>query len=220
MRLIPSVNWISKYDFKSFIERLVFLDMFSIVSFISSSTYSGCFLSKMVKNKMEDNISPLLDTILNQVDAFKGNEEDDLQLQISSLDYDDYIGRLGIGRINKGMIKSGETVTLINNEGVECTFRISKLFVNEGIERVEKKEAYYGDIVTIAGCSNISSKSTYIFSVALVNDLALICACMVKSLRKYCSKVVVPEAFVFISFTALLLFIKCGHNVVIESADP
>ena len=109
---------------------------------------------------MEDNISPLLDVVLNQVNAFEGNESDDLQLQISSLDYDDYIGRLGIGRINKGMIKSGETVTLINNEGVESTFRISKLFVNEGIERVEKKEAYYGDIVTIAGCSNISIGDT------------------------------------------------------------
>ena len=54
LKLIPSVNWISKYDFKSFIERLVFLDIFSIVSFISSSTYRGCFLSKTIKNKIED----------------------------------------------------------------------------------------------------------------------------------------------------------------------
>ena len=111
-------------------------------------------------HNLEDTISPLLDTILNQVEAFSGNENDDLQLQISQLDYDDYIGRLGIGRINKGKIKSGETVTLVSNDGKESTFRISKLFVNEGIERIEKTEAYYGDIVTIAGCSNISIGDT------------------------------------------------------------
>ena len=111
-------------------------------------------------NKMENSISPLLDVVLNQVSAFEGSESDDLQLQISSLDYDDYIGRLGIGRINKGMIKTGENVTLVQNDGKEISFRISKLFVNEGINRVEKKEAYYGDIVTIAGCSNISIGDT------------------------------------------------------------
>ena len=111
-------------------------------------------------NNMEDSISPLLDTVLEQVKPFEGNENDDLQLQISQLDYDDYIGRLGIGRVNKGMIKAGEIVTLISNDGKESSFRISKLFVNEGINRVEKKEAYYGDIVTIAGCSTISIGDT------------------------------------------------------------
>ena len=111
-------------------------------------------------NNMEDSISPLLDTVLEQVKPFEGNENDDLQLQISQLDYDDYIGRLGIGRVNKGMIKAGENVTLISNDGKESSFRVSKLFVNEGINRVEKKEAYYGDIVTIAGCSTISIGDT------------------------------------------------------------
>ena len=116
--------------------------------------------SSLTVDNMEDSISPLLDTVLNQVDAFQGNENDDLQLQISSLDYDDYIGRLGIGRINKGKIKSGETVTLVSNDGKETSFRVSKLFVNEGINRVEKDIAYYGDIVTISGCSNISIGDT------------------------------------------------------------
>ncbi len=111
-------------------------------------------------NNMEDSINPLLDTVLEQVKPFLGSESDDLQLQISQLDYDDYIGRLGIGRVNKGMVKAGENVTLISNDGKESSFRISKLFVNEGINRVEKKEAYYGDIVTIAGCSTISIGDT------------------------------------------------------------
>lgn len=105
-------------------------------------------------------ISPLLETIVNLVEPFKGNIDDPLQLQISNLGYDDYIGRLGIGRVNKGKIKNGETVTLIKNDGKVESFKISKLYVNEGIKKVEKEEAYYGDIVTIAGCSNISIGDT------------------------------------------------------------
>lgn len=105
-------------------------------------------------------ISPLLDTIINLVEPFKGNVNDSLQLQISNLGFDDYIGRLGIGRVNKGKIKNGETVTLVKNDGKVETFKISKIFVNEGIKRVEKEIAYFGDIVTIAGCLDISIGDT------------------------------------------------------------
>lgn len=105
-------------------------------------------------------ISPLLETIVNLVEPFKGNENDPLQLQISNLGYDDYIGRLGIGRVNKGKIKNGESVTLVKNDGKVESFKISKLFVNEGIKKVEKDIAYFGDIVTIAGCSDISIGDT------------------------------------------------------------
>jgi GTP-binding protein len=107
-----------------------------------------------------NSVEPLLETILKQVDAFAGNEKDPLQLQISNLDYDDYIGRLGIGRINKGSIKSGETVAVAKNDGSVTNFRVSKLFVTEGIRKVEKTEAYFGDIVTIAGCADISIGDT------------------------------------------------------------
>jgi len=98
--------------------------------------------------------------VLKQCDPYKGDEKDPLQLQISNLDYDDYIGRLGVGRITKGKIKNGETVTLVKNDGEVTTFRISKLFVEEGIRRVEKPEAFFGDIVTIAGCAHISIGDT------------------------------------------------------------
>ncbi len=107
-----------------------------------------------------DSIEPLLETVIKQVEPFKDNENDNLQLQVSALDYDDYIGRLGIGRVNKGKIKSGELVSLAKNNGKIESFKISKLFVNEGIKRVEKQEAFYGDIVTIAGCSDISIGDT------------------------------------------------------------
>ena len=104
-------------------------------------------------------LTPLFETI-NTTKPFEGNENDPLQMQISQLDYDDYIGRLGIGRINKGKIKVGETVALAKNDGTNSSFRISKLFVNEGIKRTEVNEAYYGDIVTVAGCSEVSIGDT------------------------------------------------------------
>ena len=117
-------------------------------------------IAKLSIDSESNSIEPLLETILKQVEPFKGNENDPLQLQISNLDYDDYIGRLGIGRINKGKVKNGEVVTLIKNDGKEESFRISKLFVNEGIKRVEKDVAYFGDIVIIAGCTDISIGDT------------------------------------------------------------
>ncbi len=115
-------------------------------------------------------IDPLLETIVKQCKPFEGNENDDLQLQISNLGYDDYIGRIGIGRINKGKIKNGEQVTLVKNDGSVENFRISKLYVTEGIKRVEKDVAYYGDIVTIAGCADISIGDT-ICKLGTVNPL-------------------------------------------------
>ena len=105
-------------------------------------------------------ISPLLDVVLKQCKPYEGNENDPLQMQISSLDYDSFIGRLGIGRVSKGCIKNGQTVSLVRNNGSIESFRISKLFISEGIKRVEADIAYYGDIVTIAGCSDISIGDT------------------------------------------------------------
>ena len=105
-------------------------------------------------------LTPLFETIVNNVEPFKGDVNDPLQMQISQLDYDDYIGRLGIGRINRGVIKVGETVTLAKNDGNVESFKVNKLFVNQGIKRIEVNEAYFGDIVTIAGSSDVSIGDT------------------------------------------------------------
>ena len=112
---------------------------------------------------MEDegvDLTPLFETIVENVEPFKGSETDPLQMQISQLDYDDYIGRLGIGRINRGKIKVGELVSLAANDGKTSSFKVTKLFVNEGIKRVEVNEAYFGDIVTVAGCADLSIGDT------------------------------------------------------------
>ena len=117
-------------------------------------------IAKLSLDEEGKDISPLLETIVKQVKPFAGDENDPLQLQISQLDYDDYIGRLGIGRVNKGKIKLGETVSLVSNSGDISSFKISKLFVTEGIKKVEKDVAYFGDIVTVAGCASISIGDT------------------------------------------------------------
>ena len=117
-------------------------------------------IAKYEVNDVSDSISPLLETIVKQVKPFEGNVNDNLQCQVSQLGYDDYIGRLGIGRVTKGVIKNNEMVTLVKNDGKVENFRISKLFINNGIKKVEVQEAYYGDIVTVAGCSHISIGDT------------------------------------------------------------
>lgn len=127
-------------------------------------------IAKYNEDDLNDDIYPLLDTILETTNPYDGNENDPLQLQISQLDYDDYIGRLGIGRVSKGKIRVGETVVIAKNDGSEVKEKISKIFVNEGIKKVEVKEAYYGDIVTVAGCGNISIGDT-ICDVNNVNPL-------------------------------------------------
>lgn len=117
----------------------------------------------IAKYELEDDshsIEPLLETIIKQVEPYKGSETDNLQLQISSLDYDAFIGRLGIGRVTKGVIKTGETVSLVKNDGRIETFRISKMYVYEGIKKKEATSAQYGDIVVISGCPDISIGDT------------------------------------------------------------
>ncbi|MCT4594070.1 MAG: translational GTPase TypA [Anaeromicrobium sp.] len=117
----------------------------------------------IAKREMEDesnDLSPLFDLLEEHVDIYEDRDDDDLQLQICSLAYDDYIGRLGIGRVTSGTIKSGATLSVCKRDGSVVNGRIAKLFVYEGLNRVEKKEAKSGDMVVIAGISDISIGET------------------------------------------------------------
>ncbi len=167
LRPILFINKIDKKDAR--IEEVVnmtfdlFVELNATDEQLDFPIIYGAARDGIAKISLDDDskdISPLLETVISHVKPFEGNKEDNLQLQISQLDYDDYIGRLGIGRVNKGTIKNNSTVTLVRNDGTTTNFRISKLFVTEGIKKCEKDEAYFGDIVTIAGCSDISIGDT------------------------------------------------------------
>lgn len=111
-------------------------------------------------NEESDNLDPLFELLVEHVEAYPDKDDENLQLQISSLGYDEYIGRLGIGRITKGTIKSGQQVAVTKRDGSVVNGKISKLFVYEGLNRVEKQEAHSGEIVVVAGISDISIGET------------------------------------------------------------
>jgi GTP-binding protein len=108
----------------------------------------------------ENGIIPLFETIVNYVKPYPDLDDQPLQMQVSNLAYDDYIGRLGIGRVYRGTLKTGEQVVLCRRDGTQEKCVITKLFVYDGIERQAVSEAVSGDIVIIAGFADISIGET------------------------------------------------------------
>ena len=106
------------------------------------------------KHKLEDeniNMEPLFETIINHVPAPSGKDENPLQLQVFTLDYDNYVGKIGIARIFNGTISKNQNVMLAKADGTKTTGRISKLIGFLGLERTDIDTASSGDIVAIAG---------------------------------------------------------------------
>ena len=102
-----------------------------------------------------DNLIPLFKTILEEVPKPKGSDENGLQLQVFTLDYDNFIGKIGIARIFNGTISMGETVTLVKADGEKIKGRVTKLIGFKGVERFDIKTAGTGDIVAVAGFETI-----------------------------------------------------------------
>ena len=108
----------------------------------------------------ENTMDHLFDMIIKEIPAPDVDEEGPLQLQPALLDYNDYVGRIGIGRIKRGSIKLNETVSCVRTDGKIDQFRVQKLFGFLGLNRVEIEEAYAGDIVAIAGLADIGVGET------------------------------------------------------------
>lgn len=109
---------------------------------------------KSLKDEKKD-ISPLFETILEKVAEAPNDTTKPFRMQIANLAYDNYLGRLGIGRVYEGVAKVGANVTIIGNDGSRRTGKISKIFTSMGLKRVEVSEGEAGDIVTIAGIPDI-----------------------------------------------------------------
>ncbi len=117
------------------------------------------FAKKEVEDE-SDNIIPLLDSIVDNINPPIGDANKKLQFQATTLDYNEYVGRIAIGRVVNGVIKSQEQVSLVRVDGSIQKGKIAKLYVFEDLGRTEAQEASAGDIVGIAGFSEIQIGET------------------------------------------------------------
>ncbi len=117
----------------------------------------------IAKNSMEEestNLKPIFDQIVETIPAAKPILDDSLQILITNIDYNEYIGRIGIGRIFSGTIKKNEEVGLSKRDGTLEKIRVRELFVFEGLERKKVEEAGVGEIVALAGFEGINIGET------------------------------------------------------------
>ncbi len=114
-------------------------------------------------DRLEDQkpgMSPILDTIIKQIPAPKTDSDAPFQFQPSLLDYNDYVGRIGIGRIDRGTVKLGDTVTCMRLDGTTKEFKVTKLYGFSGLDRIDIPEASAGDICAIGGLPDINVGET------------------------------------------------------------
>jgi len=106
------------------------------------------------------NLEPLFDLIIKRVPAPKANPDQPFRMLISAIDYNDYLGRIGIGLVHEGSVKIGDPVTMISKDNSQTQGKISKLYTFENLKRAEVQEAFAGDIAAIAGFEDINIGDT------------------------------------------------------------
>jgi GTP-binding protein len=111
-------------------------------------------------SETNEDCRPLFDAVLKRIPPPVGNVDGPLQLLVSAIDYNDYVGRLGIGRVQRGKVRQAEDVVLILRDGSQKKGRVTKLTVFEGLKRAEVDEAAAGEIVAVAGFADIEIGET------------------------------------------------------------
>jgi GTP-binding protein len=125
---------------------------------IYASGMSGFAIKDL--NDPRENLIPLFEAILHHVPPPLGDAEKSLQLQVTTLDYSDYLGRIIIGRIHNGTIKAGENLVLIRADGSQTKGKVTKLMTFSGLKRLDADVAYAGDIVAVAGFADANIGET------------------------------------------------------------
>jgi len=123
----------------------------------------GSGLSGFAKDEMEsisDNMMPLFEAIIRHVPPPVGDANKPLQLQITTLDYSDFLGRIVIGKIHNGTIKNGQQASLIKENGKTIKGKVSKLLGFQGLQRIDINEAFAGDIVAVSGFDDVNIGET------------------------------------------------------------
>ena len=127
---------------------------------VYSSAVNGTSSLSPDLSTQKKGFTELLDYIISEVPEPKGDKNAPLQFQPALLDYNDFVGRIGIGKVHNGVIKTGEVVTCMRLDGSKKQFRIQKLFGFLGLKKIEIEQAEAGDIVAVAGLSDISVGET------------------------------------------------------------
>ena len=125
---------------------------------IYSSALQG--IAGLDEDEMSDDMSPLMDLILEKVNPPEVNDEGPLQMQISALDYNSYVGVIGIGRISRGKIKPNQQVIVIDSNNSERRGKVLQVMGYKGLERVEIPEAQAGDIICVTGIDKLNISDT------------------------------------------------------------
>ncbi len=105
-------------------------------------------------------MKPLFDAIVKEIDAPEGDEDAPLQVLFTNIEYDDYLGRIGVGRVIRGTVKAGQSVALCHKDGTSSNVKIAKLFMYRGLKRYEEETATVGDIIQVAGLANLEIGET------------------------------------------------------------
>lgn len=111
-------------------------------------------------NEKGVDLKPLFEKIINEVPAPEGDLDGPFQILFSNIDYDEYVGRIGIGRVERGKVKSGQNAVLCCLDGATKNVKITKLYTFEGLKRTETHEALLGDIVSVSGISDLNIGET------------------------------------------------------------
>ena len=127
---------------------------------VYASAINGTASLESNPNAQEENMQCLYETVIDYVPAPKDNRDEPLQFQVALLDYNDYVGRIGIGRVFRGSMKVGESVSLMKLDGTVKNFRVTKIFGYFGLKRDEIQEAHAGDIVAVSGMDDINVGET------------------------------------------------------------
>ncbi|MBO1204622.1 MULTISPECIES: translational GTPase TypA [Staphylococcus] len=110
--------------------------------------------------KQDENMQSLYETIIDYIPAPIDNRDEPLQFQIALLDYNDYVGRIGVGRVFRGTMRVGDSVSLLKLDGSVKNFRVSKIFGYFGLKREEIEEAHAGDLIAVSGMEDINVGET------------------------------------------------------------
>ncbi|MGO4110094.1 translational GTPase TypA [Paenibacillus sp. YAF4_2] len=127
---------------------------------VYASALMGTSSLESEPEKQEDNMQALYETIVSHIPHPTETVDEPLQFLVTLLDYNEYLGRIAVGRVNRGIVRQGQSVAVITREGAVKQARIEKLFGFQGLKRIEIEEAGAGDIVAIAGIKDINIGET------------------------------------------------------------